>query len=157
MKTLILGLGNELLADDALGILAARRLRGELAGVADVLESSLSGVALIELLVGYERVILIDAIQTGENPPGTIRKLTPADLDCVFAPSPHYAGIPELIALATQLDLDFPNEIVIYAMEVTDTCSLGGPLSPAVRNSLGDLIDRVKQDVCHPREVTAHA
>jgi hydrogenase maturation protease len=72
VKILILGLGNELLSDDAVGILAARVLKERLGDKADVVESSLSGMALLDLLVGYERAILIDAVKTGRTPPGTI-------------------------------------------------------------------------------------
>ncbi|HUU45208.1 MAG TPA: hydrogenase maturation protease [Acidobacteriota bacterium] len=157
MRILVLGLGNELLADDAVGLLAARELRAPLDGQADVVESSLSGVALIELLLGYDCAILIDAVQTGDYPPGTIREFTPADLDSVIAPSPHYAGIPELIALASQLDLDFPDEIRIYAMEIADACSIGGALTDPVRAALGKLVDRVKQDVCASQKELCHA
>ena len=143
-RTLVLGLGNELLSDDAVGLLAARRLREELQGRADVIESSLSGVALMELFVGYDRAVVIDAIQTGEHAPGTIREFVPSDLDRVLAPSPHYAGLPEMLALARQMELDFPQQFKILALEVADATTIGGALTPAVIVALPELIQRAR-------------
>ena len=144
MRTLVLGLGNELIADDAVGLLAVRRLRDQLNGEADVLESSLSGIALVELLVGYDRVILVDAMQTGRTPAGTIHEFAPDDFRAINAPSPHYAGIPEILALARELNLDFPTDISIIAIEAADLSTLGGGLSTPVAEALNELVDRIR-------------
>ncbi len=149
MKILILGLGNELLGDDAVGILAARALKERLRDKADVVESALSGMALLDLFIGYERAIIIDAVQTRRAPPGTIHELSPADLGAVAAPSPHYAGLPELIATAQALKLDFPKEIKIFAMEVADPHTIGSTLTPEVAQALGDLVQRVEEHAAH--------
>jgi hydrogenase maturation protease len=145
MKTLVLGLGNELLADDAVGILAARALKEELESKADVVESLLAGMALLDLFIGYDRAIIIDAVKMGRHPPGTIYELGPEDLSSVIAPSPHYAGLPELLAMAKQLLLDFPKEIKIFALEVEDPYTIGSGLSAPVKQALGGLIQRVRE------------
>jgi hydrogenase maturation protease len=147
MKTLVLGLGNDLFSDDGVGILAARALKENLIGMADVVESSLSGLALLDILMGYERAIVIDAIRTTLQPPGTISELTPADFDAAYAPSPHYTGLPELLAIADQMDLDFPKDIRIFAVEVMDTHTVGGDLTEPVEKALPLLIERVQAHV----------
>lgn len=147
MDTLVLGLGNDLLADDGIGIYAARALAAPLQGRADVQECSICGIALMEIFTGFQRVVVIDAIQTGSHPPGTILVLVPADLDAVVAPSPHYAGLPEMFALATQLGLDFPREFVIFAMEVQDPYTVGGDMTPLVAAALPELVQRVLAQV----------
>lgn len=143
MKILILGLGNELLSDDAVGILAARALKERLKDKADIVESSLSGMALLELFIGYERAIIIDAMKTGRRAPGTIYELDPSDLGTVAAPSPHYAGLPELLAMAKTLKLDFPKEIKIFALEVENPYTIGGTLSKPVKEALEDFVQRI--------------
>lgn len=149
MRTLILGLGNDLIADDGVGIEAARRLREDFAEAPDidVHECSLSGIALLEELIDYDRVILIDAVRTGKTPVGEITKLRLEDLGAVIAPSPHYAGLPELLALANELELDFPKEFVIYAIEVEDPFTIGGAMTQGVINALPNLVERVKNKV----------
>jgi len=147
MKTIVLGLGNDLIGDDAVGILAARSLAQNLNSAADVMECSISGIALMELMTGYDRAILIDAIYTGKYPPGTIRLLTASDLDAVAAPSPHYAGLPEILALAKQLQIPFPQDFKIFSIEVADPFTIGGDLTDNVRQALPELVRRVREEV----------
>ena len=150
MKTLVLGLGNDILADDAVGVLAARALTDKVNGRADVKETSEHGIALLDHLLGYERAILIDAIQTGSHEPGTILEIDPASLSAVYAPSPHYAGLPELLAIAEGLKLDFPRHFRIFAVEVADPLTIGGAMTPAVRAAIGDLCGRVRAALDEP-------
>ena len=157
MKILVLGLGNELLSDDGVGVLAARALREELGGSADVVDTSLSGLALLDFFDGYDKAILIDAVQTKRCPPGTVTELTPADLSAVVAPSPHYAGLPELLDLAGRLEMDFPDEIRIFAVEVVDPHTIGGAVSDPVRRSVGEVAERVRSQVRLWREERVHA
>ena len=154
MRILVLGIGNDLLADDAVGILSARRLKErQQAGAIEALqglrivESALSGVALLDLFIGHEKAIVIDAIRTGGRPPGTIIELSPSDLGAVTAPSPHFTGIPELSALARELGLEFPAEVKIFAMEAKDLETIGGSLSPQVEKALEDLVLRVEAQI----------
>ena len=144
MKPLIVGLGNDLLGDDGIGILAARRLTDELAGTADVRESNLTGIALLDVLAGYQKAIIIDAVQTAQFPPGTIIELEPTDFAAIPNPSPHYTGLPEMIRIANELHLEFPEEIKIMAVEVVDSHNIGGKLSAPVAQAMSRLIRRVK-------------
>lgn len=159
MRTLVLGLGNDILGDDAAGLLAARGVRRKLAGLegVEVVETALHGVALLDLFLGFDKAVLVDAIQTGKVAPGTLVEVDPDGLAAVAAPSPHYAGVPELLAIAKQLDLDFPSQIRIFAVEAEDLYTIGGAVSPAVQKSLGDLVDRVVDQVRRWQEEEALA
>jgi len=127
--------------------MAARELRQRLGVRADVIDTSISGLALLEVLTGYDQAVIIDAICTGRDTPGTISQLDPADLAPVTAPSPHYAGLPEMFDLAEQLNLEFPQEIVIYAVEVSDPFTIDGPMTPAVEQALPELVRKVEEQV----------
>ena len=144
MRTLVLGLGNELAADDAVGLLVARAVREQGIDAADVIETSASGMALIEIFDGYDRAIVVDSIRTGRNPPGTITELTLEQIGHVVAPSLHQAGLPELAAVAERLGLKFPSEIRVLAVEVQDPYTLGGAVSTAVAAAVDELAQRVR-------------
>lgn len=145
MKPLVLGLGNELLGDDAIGILAARRVAETYARDADVVESGLHGLALIDVLAGHDRAIIIDAIQTGRHPPGTVIELSLDDLKPTPNPSPHYTGLPEMTAIARGLDVTFPDEVRILAVEISDAATVGGTPNSAVMAAIDELVGRAGQ------------
>ena len=67
MKTLILGLGNPLVTDDSVGLRVVEQLKPLLADRADVevSEDYWGGLRLMERMIGFERAIVVDAIQTG--------------------------------------------------------------------------------------------
>jgi hydrogenase maturation protease len=144
MKTLVLGLGNEILADDGVGVFAARALKDEFLGQAEIVESSLSGLALLDLFIGFNRAIIIDAIKTDRFEPGSLYELAPEELGKVISPSPHYSGLPEILALAKQLDLEFPTEIKIFALEVEDPYTVGGKMTVSAEEGLKKMIVKVR-------------
>jgi hydrogenase maturation protease len=147
MKILVLGLGNELLSDDGAGLIAIRKLKEEYDGQAELVECNLAGLALLDYFLGFDKAIVLDAIHTKRQPPGTIYQYRPEDLGEVYAPSPHYSGLPEMMALASQLELDFPRDIKIFALEVADPYTIGGSLTEPVRNALRALINMVKNQL----------
>jgi hydrogenase maturation protease len=147
MKILVLGLGNELLSDDRVGLLAARRLRTMLDSQAEVCESNLTGIALLDLLVGYDKTILIDAVQTERYAPGTLVEIDPRKLSAVPSPSPHYAGVPEMIATARQLSLPFPMDIKIIAVAISCVQIIGKPMSAPVVRAIAEVIWRVQEQL----------
>jgi len=147
MRTLVLGLGNELAADDAVGLLVARAVREEFDGDVDVAESSASGLALIEELAGYDRAVVVDAIRTGRTPPGTITEMGLAEVGSVVAPSVHQAGLPELAAVAERLGLGFPRRTRVLAVEVEDPYTIGGPVSRSVAGVVPQLVRRVLEQL----------
>lgn len=140
----MLALGNDLLGDDGVGLKAARTLKSEAAQDADVIETAEAGLVLMELLSGYRRALLLDSIQTGTKPPGTILEFGPGDFRSVTAPSPHYAGLPEVISLAERLQVPFPEEIRILAMEIENSRQVREDLSPQVAAALPDFVDRAR-------------
>ncbi|OFW75291.1 MAG: hypothetical protein A2Y55_03760 [Actinobacteria bacterium RBG_16_68_12] len=147
MRTLVLGLGNELAGDDAVGVLVARAVREDVAGAADVVESSASGMALLEIFAGYDRAVVVDSVRTGRNPPGTVTELALADVGRVVAPSLHHAGLPEMAAVAEPLGLGFPAKTRVLAVEVLDPYTMGAALSEPVAGAVGELARRVRDQV----------
>ncbi len=61
MRTLVLGLGNEILSDDGVGILAARRVRELVGDDVHVAEACVATIDLLSLMSGYDRVVIIDS------------------------------------------------------------------------------------------------
>jgi hydrogenase maturation protease len=140
----VLGMGNDILCDDAVGLLAARALREAFGDRVDVIETAEAGLALIELLEGYKQVLIIDAIKTEAVRVGTIIEYTPDDFQKIVAPSPHYAGLPEVLEMAKRLELEFPTDIRILAMEVENPFEIREGLTEQVEVALPELIARAE-------------
>lgn len=143
----MLGPGNELLSDDAVGILTVRRLSEELKGQADFAESAVCGLALLDYFIGYHKAIIIDAIKTNQNLTGTVMSLDAEHVQSVATPSPHYAGLPELLVISNELKIDFPQEIRISALEVDDLHTIGGAITSAVVNGMEELVKVVARQL----------
>lgn len=143
---LLLGLGNDILSDDAVGLLVARQLREELAGDArfEVSETTEMGLALLDFLVGRRAAVVVDAIQTGDAPPGTIHEVEIARLPQLPARTPHFLGVGETLALGCRLGLLMPRAVRVLAVEVADPFTLGTVLSPAVAAALPEIVGRAK-------------
>ena len=145
MKTLLLGLGNDLLTDDSVGLLVAAALRERLASQTDltVLSSAEMGLSLLDLVTGFDTVAIVDAVQTGQSPPGFVHELDDTSLPSAPAISPHFVGIGEALALGRQLGLPVPRQVLIFGVEVQDPFTVGTHLTPALAAALPGIVERI--------------
>ncbi|MHA2621449.1 MAG: hydrogenase maturation protease [bacterium JZ-2024 1] len=157
-RTLLLGLGNEIRSDDAVGLLVVREIRRRLQNPEndsrnhsvcrripglEIQESEEMGLALLDLLTGFDEVILVDSVKTGKFEPGTVLELTHEDLKTALGLSPHYLGIPEMLALGRAAGLPIPNRITIFAVEVKDPFTFGMTISREIETALPDIVGRI--------------
>ena len=151
--TLIIGCGNLLRGDDAVGPVLVRRLldRGLPDGV-EVADGGTSGMDVAFRMRGAGRVVLVDAAGTGGEP-GTLYRLTGVDVESL----PPLEGInlhsfrwDHALAFGRWLLKDeYPDDIVVYLIE-GGGYELGAPLTPAVESAMECLVDRiVETDVVH--------
>ncbi len=135
MKTLVVGLGNPILSDDAIGIRVVQAVQEqELAHNSEVefLEASLGGLSLAEQLAGYDRVILIDAIQTPAGRPGAVYDLTLDDMPTVNADSAHDTSLKAGLEVLRLHGGRVPEHVSIVAIEAVNLTDFGEMLTPAV-------------------------
>ena len=153
MKTRIIGLGNSILKDDGVGVYAARELgrrlaeSGSGAGV-DVVESEVAGFALMELLAGWRRVILIDSIQFDGLNPGTVVRIEPEDLHTsIRLRSVHEIDLPTVLELGRRLGFDMPKRLTIFGIQAEDPFTLGESLTRAAQRGLGEAVELVLREI----------
>jgi hydrogenase maturation protease len=146
-RVLVLGLGNDILTDDAIGLAVARRLERTLAGnsAIEVQETMEMGLALLDYLTGYTAALIVDAIQTGCAAPGFIHELDALALKQLTGRTPHFVGVGETLALGKQLGLPMPGTVRIFAIEVQDPFTLGTRMTPPLEAALPGIVDRIAQ------------
>ena len=130
-----------------MGPLAVRALRGIADGEADIVETASSGLALLDEFEGYDRAIVVDAILTGCNVPGTIIEFTFDELGPGTAPSLHQAGLPELAAMAARFGLRFPAEVRVIAVEVAGAPVFGALMSKDVAGAVAAAAERARDQL----------
>lgn len=145
MKTLVIGLGNPILTDDGVGVKVAHAVKDSLTSYPrndlTITEVGVGGLRLMEMMVGYDRVILIDAlIQDHGNQPGTIRRMTLDDLRTI-SPTQHSASVHDTtlvtaLEMGQRIGLPLPEEIIIYAVEVENVLDFGEQPTPAVAEAI---------------------
>lgn len=148
MRTLVLGLGNPFRCDDGIGNKVAQALQGRVHdSKVTVMETNADGLELLDLLPGYDRAIIIDAIQTPEGKAGQIYRLSKQELVSYnYTPTTHNVGIGTALQLGGKLGLTLPEEIVIFAIEVADT-SFSEDLTPKVEEAVPRVVDLTLQEI----------
>lgn len=135
MKTLVIGLGNPILTDDGIGIYTARQVEAILPRNSDieVIEASIGGITLMEQMVGYERVILIDAMWTPPEEVGQVHVFDAGDLtETLNTRSTHDADLPTALRMGRELGAMLPEPqhiqiVAITANQVLDFCERPTP------------------------------
>ncbi len=146
---LVLGLGNDLMTDDAVGLHVARAVRARLApgDPAEVRESAKMGFALLDDVAGFAMALLVDAVQTGTAPAGHVHMLDAANVRSLPVVSPHFAGVGEMLALGRRLDMAMPAEVRVAAIEVADPYTFSTNLSGTMRARMDGVVERVWEEV----------
>jgi hydrogenase maturation protease len=139
MKTVVVGIGNPILRDDGVGIHVANELKKHIDDNDVVFDEAYTGgMNLLDIIVGYERAILIDAVNLSNAKPGDIKRLTIDDLSCCHTCNPHDVSLREALELAKKLgEHKIPKEIVVIGIVVKDNqCEFGEELSAKMKKSV---------------------
>ena len=142
-----IGVGNEYRGDDGAGIVASRRLRGQLPAQIGVLEQSGEGAALMQAWLGAAWVVVIDAARSGAAP-GTLHRLDaragkiPSGF---FHYSTHAFSVAEAVELARTLG-QLPPHLILYGIEGR-SFRQGIGLSAEVNAAVDEAVARVAEEV----------
>jgi len=149
MRTLVLGVGNSILSDDAIGLVVARRLEERYGGREDTDfgYNEEAGFTLLEESLGYDRLVVVDSILTG-SAPGTVHRLDLSDLGrSIHSNSPHGMNLATVMALGRTQGMDVPDDVHIYAVEAMDTLTFGEELTPELADKVEGVVREIAAEV----------
>ncbi|PWC16000.1 HyaD/HybD family hydrogenase maturation endopeptidase [Brenneria corticis] len=119
MNILVLGIGNLLLSDEAVGvrIIEALERRYRFAPQIDILDGGTSGMELMEAMAGRDHLIVADAVLTGQAP-GAVAVLRDDEVPALFTRkiSPHQLGLSDVL-MALRLTGEFPQKLTLVGVE----------------------------------------
>lgn len=138
MKTLVLGLGNPILSDDSVGFRVVQQLKARFDKPdLTLVESSASGLSLLDLVNGYDKVIIIDAIKTQGGEAGKIYRLGAENLGAIrHSASPHDINLATALELGKKLGAALPQQIIIFAIEVVEVTTFSEKCTPEVEKAI---------------------
>jgi hydrogenase maturation protease len=147
MKTLILGMGNPILSDDGVGLLAVEKLRHRIPR-ADVASSAMIGLTLFDLIIGYDTLFIIDAMTTRDGKLGELKKIGEDDRHgTLHLFSSHGINIFELMELGVRCGYDMPRLLAVYGIEIGDEVAFGEALSLALNEKLPAIVEEIIDDI----------
>jgi hydrogenase maturation protease len=136
-RTVVIGVGNVILGDDGVGWRVADAVDRGLGQRPDVvvIRVGTGGLTLMELMEGFDRTVVIDAMHTGSVPEGTVRVFPLSALpEAGTSPlrSSHDVSLGAALEVGRCLGTRLPPEVTVVAVETTPDFHFSDHLTPLV-------------------------
>jgi len=136
------------MSDDGAGIKLVQYLAENFRFPPDVtvFDGGTLGLDLLPQLEGIDRLLIVDAVETGK-PPGSLIRLSGEEIPIVMETklSPHQMGLKDLLAVSMLMGVK-PPEMVLLGVQ-PETIDIGLDLSPAVEAQFGTLVQNVLREL----------
>jgi len=151
VRRLILGIGNTIMGDDGVGIYVVRMVRDRTRSRADLQfkELGVSGFKLVEEILGYDEVTIVDSYASTEADTGQIREFSPEDFEDTLHPSsPHGANFITALEFYRNLQPGkMPRKIRILTIDIHPTDAFGESLSGRVQDAATKLAEMIVREI----------
>jgi hydrogenase maturation protease len=149
VEILILGIGNDILTDDAIGPKVVKRLQEDLSyDNISFLTAATGGLEILEMIKNYQRVIIIDAIKTKDGIPGTIYYLNPENFkETLHISSFHDVSFLTALKLASKLEIPVPSRIDIIAVEIVEDSTFSKDFSEDIASKYDIIYQEILESV----------
>jgi hydrogenase maturation protease len=153
-SVLVLGIGSPVVCDDAIGFHVIDQLRKKGLQDVDIEEACTSGLDLIEIMLDYKKVIVVDAILSGQFQAGKVMVLGEDSLSAtVHGVNPHEANVGTTLELGRSLEPErMPKEVWFVAVEVNDVWTVSDCMTPDVEAAVPEAVQTVI-DLINGKEV----
>ena len=145
-KGLILGMGNPIASDDAIGIVIAEKLKKIINDPKiEIKTTECGGLNILDLICGYDFLIVIDAIKTGKHKPGEIVHFKAEEYDFTHrSAAVHDVSFFQAIELGRRMGMKIPDRIEIISIEIVENRIISEKLSPKVEAAIEPVIEKIK-------------
>ncbi len=148
MRSLILGIGDHVGEIEHVGLEVARGLHAMLRDPdVDIIVSPGAGIDLFELAAGYDKVVVVDSVRSGEGDVGELRKLGLGDLELtVRASSSDGHEYHAVLDRGDERGSKAPLEISIYAIEMGRGARFTAESSEVLRSIVPRLVEQIARE-----------
>ncbi|MBL7067353.1 MAG: hydrogenase maturation protease [Candidatus Marinimicrobia bacterium] len=146
MKNIILGIGNNILTDDGIGIYIVNQLKSDFVNV-EMITTSNSGFGIVDQIVDYDRAILIDSILTGRNEIGDVNVYFTNDFSNHIPFSIHSTDLISALKISKIYGMNVPKEIYLLAIEIKDNFTFNESFSDEIEAMKESIYNNVRVSV----------
>ena len=154
MKLIILGVGNLILGDDGVGVHVVNELKKRINDHNITIDEAITGgMNLLDLILGYEKAIIIDAVKTDDGENGEVKRIPLGNFSTMHSCNPHDVSLIEAVEMAKKMgESQIPQEIVIVGILMKKIpCEFGINLSKnisaAVPKAVEMTLNEIKKDI----------
>jgi len=150
MKTIVLGVGNQILGDDGVGIHVTNELKKHINNPNIIIDDAVTGgMNLLELLLGYDKAIIIDAVKTNDGVAGEVKRIPLGDFSTMHSCNPHDVSLIEAIEVAKKMGEDrIPKEIIVIGIMMKEIpCEFGEKLSNNIAAAVPIAVDMTLNEI----------
>lgn len=144
---LILGIGNDILTDDGIGPVIVNKFAGDhFPDSISFQNVSLGGLELLDIMQDFDKVVIIDAIKTGQKPPGTVQLYSPDDFrETLHLSNLHDINFLTALELGKRTGMKVPGCIHIIAVEIVEDRVFSTSFSPEITKKLPLIFKEVEK------------
>jgi len=150
MKTIILGVGNQILGDDGVGVHVANELQKHIQDPNITIDEAITGgMNLLDLLLGYDKAIIIDAVKSETEENGEVKRIPLNDFSTMHSCNPHDVSLTEAIEMAKKLgEAKIPKEIIVIGIMMKQIpCEFGEKLSKNIATAVPKAVEMTLNEI----------
>ena len=148
-RVLVLGIGNILLSDEGVGVHVIKRFRETfvIPDSVEIIDGGTMGLDLMPYFEGRTHVVVVDAICSDGEQPGTVRRFSGSDVMAMLGEriSPHQIGLSDLLA-CTAVDTQLPENIVLIGI-VPESLDTTLDMTSTIQARVDDLVGMVREEL----------
>lgn len=142
-------MGNPYRCDDTVGLRIAEILKKEIKNINVMIKSgSIDGLDMLDEIIGFDKVILVDSINTKSGMPGDIYRI---ELDSITSNSSltasHTIDFITALRMGKKLGYNMPERIYLYAVEIEDNTTFSEDCTEKVQARIPEVVKRIKKEI----------
>jgi len=150
MKTIVLGIGNLILGDDGVGVHVANEVKKHIHSPNITVDEAITGgMNLLDLLLGYDKAVIIDAVKSEDSEQGEVKRIKLSDFTTMHSCNPHDVSLIEAIEMANKLGEDrIPEEIIVIGIMMKEIpCEFGEELSEKIAAAVPRAVEMTLKEI----------
>ncbi len=116
----------------------------------DVRDVSVDGLNLLDFIVGYDKLVVIDAIVTDDGKVGEIYRLKPENVcdPSRSAISPHHVNLATTLEIGKRLfPNEMPEEVTVFAVDTQEVATVTEEMTGKVKKAVPVVVSLVLEEI----------